>query len=439
MLKHDPKSYKAIIFLGAIYSQINKIKTAEFYFKKLRQIDEKEHLAGYYLGRLKQQEKKFSSSERYFKECLDFKSDFTDCIFSLVDSLLHQKKAKTAILKVTDFIKKNPNSDRAYAKLYDLYLEVKDHSKAFQQLVQLERFEPRNRHIKMQIALHLIEKQKLDKALVKLKDVLKLSPRFGQAYYLISTIYTQKGDLEKSNSYFSKIPKNQPIYIEASIQKAREIEISKGTKATLKFLKKIKSSKHDVRVSLYIAILQSKLGRIKKSIQILRRTIRVNPDNTQVLYYLGHLEGETKQWAQAISRIKRVIQLEPNNSDALNYLAYYYANNKIQLKDAYKMSKKSLLIKPHDGHYLDTLGWTCFQMGRYKEAQVHLEEAYELFPKEVIIAEHLAAVYSKNGLLDKAKQVYLSLIKRGIGDKKKIQRQVNSLSERKGSYSLDRK
>lgn len=439
VLKHDPKNYKAIVFLGAIYSQLDKTKTAKFYFKKLRQVEEQKHLAGYYLGRLRQQEKKFSNSERFFKECLNFKPDFTACIFSLVDSLSYQKKIKEAIHKVRHFIELNPNSDRAYTKLYDLYIENEDFSKAFQQLVQLERFEPRNRHIKMQIALHLIEKQDLDKALLKLNDILSLSPKFGQAYYLISNIYTQKGNFKKSYSYFLKIPKNQPIYIEASIQRAREIENSKGSKSALRFLKTVKSPKHDVRTPLYIALLQSQLGHIKKSIHILRQVVKNNMKNTQILYYLGHLEGETGQWIPAISRMKQVVQLDPNHSDALNYIAYYYANNKIQLEEAYKMSKKSLLIKPNESHYLDTLGWICFQMGRYKEAQAYLEEAYELHPKEAIIAEHLAMVYSKNGLLDKARQIYLTLIKRGIGDKKKIQRQINSIFEEKKEISLGEK
>ncbi len=431
VLTLDPLNYKAIIFLGAIYSQVKDLDQAKSYFKKLDAIAEHKHLSGYYLGRLEQQSENFKNSENYFEKCLAIKPDFTDCIFSLVESLTLQKRNERAIQKLEAFIEQNPDSDRAFAKLYDLYLEQNNQEKAFNQLVQLERFEPQNRFIKMQMALHMIEKNEYDAAIKKLNEVVELSPDFGKTYFLLSTIYERKGDVKKSKYYYSKIPRNQPVYIEASIQRAKDIENIGNAKAALKFLKSIDNSLADTRVDLYIAILQSKLGMSAQSISTLRRVALKNPNDVQVIYFLGHLEGEAGQMGRAILNMKRVIQLDSEHSDALNYLAFYYAENKIMLDEAERYALKALKLKPDDGHYSDTLGWIYFQKGQLELAQKYLEIAYKIHPEEPVIAEHLAAVYSEKGLNEKAKQVYTNLIDKGLGDREKLKRQINSISSEK--------
>ncbi len=423
----DPNNYKALIFLGAIYSQTKDYTNAKLFFNKLKNVEEQKHLAGYYLGRLEQQEEKFKESEKYFETCLILKSDFTDCIFSLVESLTLQKKNAQAIVKLNEFIEINPDSDRAFAKLYDLYLEEGNQEKAFQQLVQLERFEPQNRFIKMQMALHLAEQNENELAIQKLNEVSELSPDFGKTYFLLSTIYQRQGDAKKAKFYYSKISKKQPVYIEASIQRAKDIENSKGSKLALNFLKTVDNSTYDSRVYLYIAILQNKLGLAADSISTLRKVVLRNPNDVQVLYFLGHLEGEDGQMGRAILNIKRVIQLEPEHSDALNYLAFYYAENNILLDEAEKLVLKALQIKPDDGHYSDTLGWVYFRKGQFELAQKYLETAYKLFPEEAVIAEHLAAVYNAVGYNDKALQVK----EKGMGELEKIKRQINSISNQK--------
>lgn len=430
-LKLDPKNYKAIIFLGAIYSQIKDYSIAKSYFYQLKKLDDYRHLAGYYLGRLDQQLENYSASEAHFEECLRHRPDFTDCIFSLVESLTLQKKSKAAITKLNQFVEANPDSDRAFAKLYDLHLENGNQEKAFNQLVQLERFEPQNRFIKMQMALHLVEKNEDEAAIAKLNEVAALSPGFGKTYFLLSTIYERQGDSKKAEHYYSKIAKSQPIYIEASIQRAKEIESKLGMKPALEFLRKVDNRAFDSRIYLYTAILQNKLGQSAKSIDTLRKVIKKNPNDVQVLYFLGHLEGEAGEMGRAILNMKRVIQIDSEHSDALNYLAFYYADNNILLDEAEKLASKAVEIKPEDGHYLDTLGWVYFHKGQYEKAQKALEKAHILLPEEAVIAEHLAAVYSVNGLKDKAKQVYTNLIEKGLGDRDKIQRQINSISTQK--------
>lgn len=430
-LELDSKNYKAIIFLGAIYSQLKEYALAKNYFYRLQKIEEYKHLAGYYLGRLDQQLERYQASEKHFESCLEIKPEFTDCIFSLVDSLTLQKKIKRAILKLTQFVEVNPDSDRAFAKLYDLHLEQEDQVSAFKQLVQLERFEPQNRFIKMQMALHLVEQNENEAAIAKLNEVAQLSPGFGKTYFLLSTIYERQGDDKKASYYYSKIAKNQPIYIEASIQRAKDIEAKEGQKKALSFLKKVDNRAFDSRIYLYIAILQNKLGSTDQSIKTLRKVANKNPDDVQVLYFLGHLEGEAGEMGRAILNMKRVIQLDPEHSDALNYLAFYYAENNILLDEAEKFAQKALSIKPDDGHYQDTLGWIYFHKGQYELAQKYLEKAYNLHPEEPVIAEHLAAVYSVKGLKDKARQVYTNLIEKGLGDRDKLQRQINSISSQK--------
>lgn len=428
-LSFDPNNYKALIFLGAIYSQLDNIQTAQYYFGRLKRLPEHRHLGFYYIGRLFQQTKNYTRSIGEFKTCLNIKEDFSDCMYSLVDSHILNANKSEAIKILETHKEQYPDNERTFSKLYDLYTESQEPEKAFEQLTALERFEPQNTYIKLQMAMFYLMKQEFKDAEAKLLEILEISPNFDRAHFLLTSISSREKNLEKTQKYYEMMSPEGPYFVEASLMTGRLIEELEGASQALQLIQAKNKHLQDSRLNIYLAILYGKLDKPQMSIQVLEKTIEKDPTNTQALYYLGHLQGESGNFDRALVQMRRVLLVDPNHVDALNYIAYYYAENKIGLNEALKMATRANELRPNDGHILDTLGWIYFQMGQYNKAVSYLERAYVLNPEESAIAEHLAQVYSSKGFSDKALQVYNKLLQQGVVNREKILRQINSIED----------
>lgn len=429
VLSLEKDNYKALIFLGAIYSQLNNFKAAQYYFRRLKSVKNQEHLGYYYLGRLYQQTKSYQHSVLEFKKCLKVKEDFSDCHYSLADSYILNSEKNKAIQVLEENKEMFSEHEKTFAKLYDLYTETEQPQKAFDQLVVLERFEPQNTYIKLQMAMHFLSQKEIALTEDKLLEILQISPDFERASFLLTSIFAKEEDMDKTVKYHSHIKSNSPYYVDSALLTARVVEKKKGVRAALNFTEESNANNPDARLSIYKALLHSRLNHPQKSIKVLEKLVKKDGKNTQALYYLGHLYGEQKNYDKAIVNMRRVLRQDPNHVDALNYIAYYFAENKLELEEALFMAEKAHELRPDDGHILDTIGWIYFQMGKFEDAEKFLEKAYVLLPDEGVIAEHLAQVYTSKGFADKALQVYNKLLQQGVVNRERILRQINSIKK----------
>ena len=133
--------------------------------------------------------------------------------------------------------------------------------------------------------------------------------------------------------------------------------------------------------------------------------------------------------------MEQVIRLDQNHVQALNYLAYTYAEEGENLELAESLVDRAIVLKPNDGYILDTKGWILFKQGRLKQALSFLEKAYSLKVDESIIAEHLADVYYRLELVDKAYKMYVEAAKLENDSEKlaKIQQKLAAINRQRQS------
>jgi len=82
------------------------------------------------------------------------------------------------------------------------------------------------------------------------------------------------------------------------------------------------------------------------------------------------------------------------------------ADRGIRLDEAKGYIKRAVDLDPHNGAYLDSLGWVYFKLKEYEQAERFLREAAELNDEDPTILEHLGDVYGKLGRYDEAGQYY---------------------------------
>ena len=105
----------------------------------------------------------------------------------------------------------------------------------------------------------------------------------------------------------------------------------------------------------------------------------------------------SRQWPRAEADLRRALQLSPDQPFVLNYLGYSYAEQDRNLEEARHMLERALAQKPHDGAFLDSLGWIILKQKHVGEAIAQLQEAAELTPEDPTVNYHLGVAYWEAG------------------------------------------
>jgi tetratricopeptide (TPR) repeat protein len=124
-----------------------------------------------------------------------------------------------------------------------------------------------------------------------------------------------------------------------------------------------------------------------------RRGVALQPQNATLHFNLGLAYDKLKRFDQFVKEVEEAIRLDPKYAEAMNYLGYSYAEKDMKLTEAMDLIKRALAIKPDDGAYVDSLGWTHFKLGQWDDAVRELERAVSLLPDDAVIHEHLGEAY----------------------------------------------
>jgi len=66
------------------------------------------------------------------------------------------------------------------------------------------------------------------------------------------------------------------------------------------------------------------------------------------------------------------------------------------------MISRAVEQEPHNGAYLDSLGWVLFRMGKLDDAEMYLRRALEQTSRDPTVHDHLADVLTRQGKLKEA-------------------------------------
>ncbi len=109
-----------------------------------------------------------------------------------------------------------------------------------------------------------------------------------------------------------------------------------------------------------------------------------------------------KEYDALEAELKRLLEHDPRNAEALNFLGYSLADRGLRLKEAERLIRRALAIKPDDGYYLDSLAWALHKQGRSKEAIPIQRKALEKVPDDPLMLEHLGDMLWRAGRHEEA-------------------------------------
>ena len=157
---------------------------------------------------------------------------------------------------------------------------------------------------------------------------------------------------------------------------------------------------------LFAAQVYQRLERYDDAAPLLEQAIEKRGESVELLYLLGAAQERSGGYEAAEKTFQRLLELSPDFGPALNYLGYMWAERGENLEEALDLLHRAVAMEPDNGAYVDSLGWAYFQLGRYREAQAHLEWAVQLIPDDPTILEHLGDLYLRMEKPERARETY---------------------------------
>ena len=112
-----------------------------------------------------------------------------------------------------------------------------------------------------------------------------------------------------------------------------------------------------------------------------------------LLFMAGAANERSGRVERSVELLQRSLALQPKNAEALNYLGYMWADRGERLDEAKRLIEQALELSPDNGAYLDSLGWVHYRLGDLEKALTLLRRAADLVGDDAVVFDHLGQVY----------------------------------------------
>ncbi len=149
------------------------------------------------------------------------------------------------------------------------------------------------------------------------------------------------------------------------------------------------------RAHLALASFYSEHERLLEAILVLESAQQQFPGETSILFLLGAVLEQSDRFTDAERAFRRVIDRDPEHAQALNYLGYMLADRGERLDESVELIARAVETDPHNGSYLDSLGWAYFKLDRLDLAEPPLRAAGDQLQRNSVVQDHLGDLLNR--------------------------------------------
>ncbi len=307
------------------------------------------------------------------------------------------------------FLQKYPAAREVRSAYARLLVEQKQYDQAREQFLTLLKDQPDNPGTLYALGIMSLQAQDSKAAEDYFKryvQVLESQPDPerdpSKALMLLAQIAEEKGDYDGALAWLDKIDGDDARTILAARLKRAHITAAKGdidgARAQLKEITPADQAEQ-VQILQTEGQLLRDSGRAVEAFKTLQDGVLRFPNSPDLMYDYALAAEKLGKVDAMETALRKVIESVPDNHHAYNALGYSLADRNIRLDEAYELIDKALKMAPGDPYIMDSMGWVLFRMGKLKEAEQSLRQAYAL-RGDAEIAVHLGEVLWTQG--DKA-------------------------------------
>ena len=393
-----------------ISSEMSRLKNTEnlisIYQKLLDQaVDREQAFVG--LAILAARLNDFEKSRSAVDESLALNPSNQDAALIKLSYLMEDQVEEPIDQFAKGFLRKNADSNR-FRMEYARYLSgTGQYEESIKQFLKIPDSDDQHYHEASLSIIALAMDQEdyglADKRLVKLLDI---DPTDSRLVFYRCQVQRELANYDLASELCNEISFGDfyfPAQLELSDIQADRGELDRA----LGHLDSIPVSGIDEQIRVYLRKQQLlyKEDQLQRSLTVLTEGLIKYPDNTSLLYARGLILSELGKVHEHERDMRRLIKLDPENPHVYNALGYTLADLTNRYDEALELITKAIELNPDDAYILDSLGWVHFKLNNFDQAQVHLEQAFDL-SGDAEIAAHLGELYWVIGEKDRAKSVW---------------------------------
>ncbi len=194
-----------------------------------------------------------------------------------------------------------------------------------------------------------------DLGLVYLQLALHLSPGHPLALLSLADLYESLKKPELAIDIYERIPANSPLYRNAAIQMAANLDaLDRSDEAEKRLATLIQQHPDDLEAIMALGNVQRGHKKFAECADVYTKGIATiaAPDkaNWVIFYFRGICYERSKQWPKAEADLKKALELFPDQPHVLNYLGYSWVDQNVNLDEGMDMIKRSVQQRPDDGY-----------------------------------------------------------------------------------------
>jgi len=137
--------------------------------------------------------------------------------------------------------------------------------------------------------------------------------------------------------------------------------------------------------------------RYAEAAAILKPAVAQFPEDMDVLFQYGAMLERQSQRTQAEQVFRQLLAKDPEHAPALNYLGYTMVERGGRLGEGVELIKRAVALDPHNGAFLDSLGWGYFKLNQLDLAEPNLRTAAAQLPTDSVVQDHWGDFLAKKG------------------------------------------
>lgn len=445
----DPDNEYALHGLALLYSDLGDTKTAVSMWRRLADRNPHPRVLRALASSLTQV-RDYSGAVETLRRALQLAPRDLEIKRELAENLLLKEEYDEAAKLYEELAQAQPRDPQYPLRLSQIYRQQRDLTKAREAHERAQALDPASIEIQYNEVNLLEAEGNLGQAIARLKQILETTAR---AVYAPPEKANRVILLERLGLLCRA--SEQPDEAVAAFRQMAELDPDLGPRAAAQIIETYRAAKqfdraaqeaeaasqrypNDRMVRLVRASLLADLGRGPEAVAEARRLLEGNKDREtylalaqvyekakdfpamaqaleeaerlsdsdeerEVVYFMrGAMYERMKKFAEAEAEFRKVLKMNPRNASALNYLGYMFADRDTNLEEALELVRRAVELEPHNGAFLDSLGWVYYRLGKLEDAERYLRLALERVPRDPTVNDHLGDVYYRQGKLKEA-------------------------------------
>ena len=222
-----------------------------------------------------------------------------------------------------------------------------------------------------------------------------LNPKFKFNLSLLAENYFIKENYRQSKKILNYFNKNDDVYYWYKIKKKSQIiSIEAGDQESSNFIKvKFKKIKTPTVKTLFdMANITKGFKDYKTAIHYYTEVLSKINENTQsygdILYRRGGSYERLGKFKESDEDLLKSLEINSDDAYVLNYLAYSWLERDYKIDIAIEMLEKAYRQKENDPFILDSVGWAYYLVDDLIKAEKFMNRAIEIMPNDPIVNDH---------------------------------------------------